>query len=100
MTRLSNRQYPLLRAFIDERPGYHMSIEKAQEYDQRPFRSMLIRKWLGYKEGKGFYLTAAGYDAWSEFISTNIFRADPSKPLTSYFDPKIYRLHTIRKRVA
>jgi hypothetical protein len=42
MTRLSNRQYPMLQALYDNGLHGYMTIEDAQKFDQRPFRSMLI----------------------------------------------------------
>jgi hypothetical protein len=60
MTRLSNRQYPMLQALYDQGINGRMTIEEAQAYDQRPFRSMLIRKWCAYKPGKGFHITREG----------------------------------------
>lgn len=90
MTRLSNRQYPMLRQFAKQPDGYHMSIETAQQFDQRPFRSMLIRQWISFRPGKGFHITRKGLEAWEEFGHTSIKRADPSSPLTAYFDPAAY----------
>lgn len=92
MTRLSNRQYPMLRAFIDGGAGFYMRIEEAQTYDQRPFRSMLIQKWVAYTPGRGFHITREGRDAWNEFLTTDIARKNPSMPLTAYFDPTAYGL--------
>ena len=48
MTRLSNRQYPMLHTFIASGSGFYMSIHEAQKFDQRPFRSLLIREWIAY----------------------------------------------------
>lgn len=92
MTRLSNRQYPMLRAFIDGGRGFFMAIEEAQTYDQRPFRSMLIQEWVAFSPGRGFHITQKGRDAWAEFLSTDIARKNPSLPLTAYFDPTAYGL--------
>jgi hypothetical protein len=99
MTRLSNRQYPLLETFAT---GVYMSIEDAQLFDQRPFRSMLIRKWVAYKPGRGFHITTEGRAAREEFLHTDIGRKDPSLPLTAYFDPTAYglRVPAIPKRIA
>lgn len=99
MTRLSNRQHPMLRAFLDGGTGFHMSIEEAQSYDQRPFRSMLVREWIAYRPGRGFHLTQAGRDAWQEFHTTDISRKDPSRPLTAYFDVTAYGLRRTRPKV-
>lgn len=89
MTRLSNRQYPMLEALaaVD-----YISYEEAQAFDQRPFRSMLIRKYMAYKPGKGFHLTQAGRDARKEFYDTDILRRNRNLPLTAYFDPAAYGL--------
>ena len=93
MTRLSNRQYPLLRTFYDMGPLQYMSIEDAQAFDQRPFRSMLIREWVSYKPKHGFHITKKGRAAYIEFQDTSIERQNKSLPLTSYFDPTAYGLH-------
>jgi len=90
MTRLSNRQHPMLKAFADHGCNWHMPIEAAQHYDQRPFRSMLVQQWIAYTPGKGFHLTRKGKDAWDEFQRTDIFRKDPTQPLTKLFDPSAY----------
>lgn len=99
MTRLSNRQYPMLRLFADDLgPQKFMSIEQAQHWDQRPFRSMLIQKWVVYKPGKGFHVTKLGVRALNEFLSTDIARKHPEMPLTVYFDPDAYGLkHKVRE---
>jgi hypothetical protein len=91
MTRLSNRQYPMLRMFCDMKPDEYMSIEDAMQWDQRPFRSMLIQKWVSYKHNQGFYATSAGRQAMEEFRNTDIGRQNPHAPLTSYFDKASYR---------
>jgi len=91
MTRLSNRQYPVLKIFMSRERG--MTIHEAQTLDQRPFRSLLIHQWLVYsKSSGGFVVTKEGAEAWEEFHHTNIKRHDPLRPLTSYFDPSEYRL--------
>ena len=92
MTRLSNRQYPMLRQFARQPDGYHMSIEQAQSFDQRPFRSMLIQEWISYRPGKGFHITRKGLEAWEEFGHTDIKRINFSAPLTAYFDAAAYGL--------
>ena len=97
MTRLSNRQYPMLRIFADAGPDYFMRIEEAQVFDQRPFRSMLIHKWIAYRPGRGFHITREGRAAWKEFENTNIERKDPTLPLTAYFDATAYGLRPRRK---
>lgn len=90
MTRLSNRQHPMLKMFATERKDYHMTIEGAQQFDQRPFRSMLIQEWIEYVPGRGFRITPKGRAAWLEFETTNILRMNPLAPLTAYFDPDAY----------
>jgi hypothetical protein len=86
----------MLEAFIE---GGYMNMETAQKYDQRPFRSMLMRGWVAYKPGRGFVVTVEGKDAWYEFSHTSIQRKNPSLPLTAYFDPTAYGLKTPAKRV-
>jgi|SRR5215470_19473984 len=104
MTRLSNRQYPLLRIFAGNGMDWCMPIEDAAKFDQRPFRSALIQKWIAYRPGKGFHVTQTGIHAWEEFRGTKILRQNPFGPLTSYFDPTLYDLppreHRARKRAA
>lgn len=91
MTRLSNRQFPLLRTFVEEvHSAYHMPITEAQRYDQRPFRSLLIREWIAYHPGRGFKVTQKGREAWAEFQQTEIWRKNPLLPLTAYFDITAY----------
>ena len=99
MTRLSNRQYPMLLALCDNGENNYMPIEDAQKWDQRPFRSMLIRKWAAYKPGRGFHVTREGRDAMQEFLSTDIARKNPRLPLTAYFDPVAYGLAVPKKKV-
>jgi hypothetical protein len=100
MTRLSNRQYPMLQMFVDMKSDQYMSIEDAQQWDQRPFRSMLIRKWVSYRPGRGFYATPEGRQAMQEFLSTDIARHNPSSPLTAYFDPTAYGLRKPKRRTS
>lgn len=100
MTRLSNRQYPMLRMFYDAGPDYFMPIQDAQKWDQRPFRSMLIQGWVEFKPRHGFHITKAGRAAWLEFLSTDIARKDPTRPLTAYFDPTAYGLAKVSRRRA
>lgn len=100
MTRLSNRQYPMLKTFAEAKADYHMSIQAAQAFDQRPFRSMLIQGWIKYRPGRGFHLTHDGRRAWREFLLTDIVRKDPTRPLTAYFDPAAYGLRIVPKRHA
>jgi hypothetical protein len=99
MTRLSNLQYPMLKALFGD--GDHidyMTIEEAQKFDQRPFRSMLIRRWCVYKPGRGFHITKEGKQAVYEFEGTDITRKHPELPLTSYFDATAYGLTTPKRR--
>lgn len=91
MTRLSNRQFPMLSMFA-ESADFNLSISDAQKFDQRPFRSMLVQKWVVYRPSRGFHITPRGRQAWREFNSTDIFRRNPSRPLTAYFDPTAYGL--------
>jgi hypothetical protein len=103
MTRLSNRQYPMLQTFVNQAAGWYMTIPQAQEYDQRPFRSMLIQGWIAYAPTRGFHITRKGRAAWQEFQSTEIHRKNPLLPLTSYFDPNAYglrKLHVMKGKVA
>jgi hypothetical protein len=89
----------MLRTFADEGSDYFMRIEEAQTFDQRPFRSMLIQKWIAFRPGRGFHITREGRAAWREFEETEIQRKNPSLPLTAYFDPAAYGLkNPYRKR--
>jgi|SRR5215471_10798301 len=88
---LSNRQYPMLQVFMDHGDHWYMSVSQACRYDQRPFRSMLVREWIHYVPGRGFYITKAGKEAWRAFHGTQITRRNPLLPLTSYIDPATYR---------
>ena len=99
MTRLSNRQYPMLRTFALESAQFRMTIREAQKYDQRPFRSMLIHRWIVYSGG-GFHITREGQDAFIEFENTEITRKNPTLPLTAYFDATAYGLKTPKKEAA
>lgn len=98
MTRLSNRQYPMLQMFATGGTGYHMSIEDAQQWDQRPFRSMLIQKWVVFRPGRGFHITREGLAAYHEFLNTDIARKNASLPLTKYFDATAYGLNKPRRK--
>jgi len=84
MTRLSNRQYPMLKIFAEADPGFRMSLAEAHQYDQRPFRSMLMQGWINF-DGKDFFLTKMGRAAWVEFGGTHIGRKNPDAPLCQYF---------------
>jgi hypothetical protein len=96
MTRLSNRQFPMLQTFVDL-GSKGLSIGQAQAFDQRPFRSMLIRRWVAYIPGRGFRITEEGRDAWAEFQHTEIMRKNPTLPLTAYFDPVAHGLGDLKK---
>jgi len=100
MTRLSNRQYPMLKMLCDNGSDDYMSIEEAQQFDQRPFRSMLIQRWCVYRPGRGFHVTKEGKAAMYEFQSTEIVRKNPTLPLTAYFDPTAYGLHVPKRKGA
>lgn len=109
MTRLSNRQYPMLRMLFENGQRGYMTIADAQKFDQRPFRSMLIRGWCAYRPAHGFHITKEGEQAMLEFESTDILRKHPELPLTRYFDPTAYglkpekpkaKVHTMRRRTA
>ena len=99
MTRLSNRQWPMLKALVDNGSDVYMSIEEAQRFDQRPFRSMLIQGWCAYRPGRGFHVTREGKAAMYEFENSDIIRKNPSMPLTAYFDPTAYGLKAPSKKV-
>ena len=75
----------MLKVFVLQQANFHMTIEEAQAYDQRPFRSMLIQKWIAFKPGRGFHVTQAGRDAWHEFQTTTIQRNDPTRPAHCLF---------------
>jgi hypothetical protein len=100
MTRLSNRQWPMLRMLYDNGPQVHMTITDAQQFDQRPFRSMLIQGWAAYRPGRGFHITRKGIEAMHEFENTSIERKNPTLPLTAYFDPTAYGLKVVKKSTA
>ena len=99
MVNLSNRQYPLLQTFIQSGNQAYMSVEEAHAFDQRPFRSMLMRNWVGYRPGKGFFTTKEGRKAWSDFHQTEISRRNPELPLCAYFRQK-YDVTEVPKRPA
>jgi hypothetical protein len=94
----------MLRALVDNGAEHYMTIEEAQTFDQRPFRSMLIQGWAAYKPGRGFHVTRAGKEAMLEFLQTDIMRKNPTQPLTAYFDPAAYerkrKPHVIARRGA
>lgn len=92
---LSNRQLPMLEALAGTD---YMKIDEAQQFDQRPFRSMLIREYAAYTPGKGFHITSKGRDARKTFYETDIVRKNPTLPLTAYFDPAAYGLAAPKKK--
>lgn len=92
---LSNRQLPMLEALHGTD---FMTIDEAQAWDQRAFKSMLVREYASYKPGKGFHITQKGRDSRNNFYSTDILRKDRTRPLTSYFDPTAYGLQPARKK--
>ena len=86
MTTLSNRQYPCLKIFARKDPSWIMPISEAAPLDQRPFRSLLMRKWIEWlPHAKGFRITWEGRDAWREYHTTDIVRIDPTGPLCAFF---------------
>jgi hypothetical protein len=97
MKPLSKRQFAMLQMFSSETDAY-MSIEEAQRFDQRPFRSMLLQGWVAYRGGRGFHITKEGKAAWAEFHEADIARKRWNMPLTAYFDPKAYGLPVVAKR--
>ena len=65
MTRLSTLQFNMLKMFASPESGVlYMSIQQAQKFDQRPFRSMLIQGWVSYRQGEGFYATTKEREAY------------------------------------
>lgn len=93
--KLSNRQLAMLEglAAVD-----HMTIDEAQAWDQRAFKSMLQREYAAYVPRRGFVLTPTGKNARQDFYSVDILRKDNTRPLTSYFDPSAYGLAPRKKR--
>ena len=65
-----------------------ISLESISAFDQRPFRSMLIRKYV-YYNSSAFHISKEGKRALMSFQTQDISRKDPTKPLTTYL--KIYR---------
>jgi len=88
MINLSNRQFPLLQTFVSAGDSAYMTIDEAHSFDQRPFRSLLMRGWVGYRPGRGFYTTREGRKAWGDFHATEIVRRNPELPLCAYFREK------------
>lgn len=97
---LSGRQYNMLQALYDNGVSGHMSIDEAQHFDQRPFRSMLIRKYCAYRPNgaRGFHITEEGRRAMEDFHTAKITRQNPTLPLTAYFDPTAYGLTSLKVR--
>lgn len=91
---LSNRTAPMLETMFSTD---YMSIDEAQHFDQRPFRALLVREYVAYKPGKGFFLTEKGREARRVFYDTDITRRDPRGPLTRFFDPVAYGLAPRKK---
>lgn len=89
---LSGRQYAMLRMFFENGRDGYMCIIEAQRFDQRPFRSMLIRQYVVYRPGRGFHITPAGDEAMRLFEAADIGRKNPTLPLTAYFDATAYGL--------
>jgi hypothetical protein len=82
----------MLKVLYDNGVNHYLTIEDAQRFDQRPFRSMLVRNWCAYRPGRGFHITQDGKAALHEFLSTDIIRKNPTRPLTAYFDATAYGL--------
>lgn len=91
MIALSKRQHAMLELLVTQKDDY-ISYEQAQELDQRPFRSMLIQKWVSYRPGRGFRVTKDGLDAWNEYLAADISRKNTHAPLTKMFDAVFYGL--------
>lgn len=95
---LSNRGYTMLMVFATENSYYRMTIEQAGQFDQRAFRSMLMREYVVWdRVNKGFRLTSIGRDAFVKFQETDILRKVASLDLTAYFKMP-HSLHVIHKR--
>lgn len=78
----------MLKTFFDLGNGY-MTQEQARSFDQRPFRSMLMRQYIRYVPNRGFTITKYGRQQMIVFLATDIARKDPSQPLTSYFTSRL-----------
>lgn len=90
---VSRFQFPILREFC--KAGGYVSLAEAAKLDQRPFGSLYHRGWLAHRPGKGFYATAAGRAAYEEYINSDArHRLNAARPLSHYFDPSIYKLHS------
>jgi hypothetical protein len=93
----------MLRTFANEGEQYRMNIADAGVFDQRPFRSMLMRQYVVWdrrpnNHGKvGFKLTADGRQAFLDFETTNILRRVASMQLTSYFQVPRSALQLVKR---
>jgi hypothetical protein len=95
-------QIAMLQALYDNGVEGGMSIEQAQSFKQTSFRSMLIRGYCAYRPNgvRGFHITKEGKHALEDFHTADIARANPSLPLTSYFDPATYTIGAPKKKAA
>jgi hypothetical protein len=93
---LSSLQYNMLATFADQPNTFHMTIEEAQKFDQRPFGSMLKREYVVYRPGRGFHITTKGRRAHDDFLTAEISRKNFSAPLTHWFDPTAYGLTLVK----
>lgn len=96
---LSNRTFQMLQVFAQEGPDFFMRIEEAQGFDQRPFRALLVHRWIVYRAGRGFHITREGRKAWSDFYAPAINRGEHSltRPLTTLFNPSAYGLAIVSR---
>ena len=99
---LSERGWAMIEMFSAHK---YISFEDAHLLDQRPFRSMLIRKYIAFKPGRGFHITKEGEDALYRWYHTVVDqRKDTLAPLTKTFNPQDYRLdekvYVMKKRAA
>jgi hypothetical protein len=96
----SGRQLKMLQMFNDNGTEGYISYIDAHAFDQRPFRSMLIRKWISYRPGRGFHITREGKAALYSLEQAQITRNEHmiSHPLTRYFDSVAYGLEDQPKR--
>jgi len=97
-------QFYMLRMFVEAGATTFMTIEEAQVWDQRPFRSMLIQRWIAHKPGRGFHVTKEGLKAWRDFQEGEqaMQRRKESQhlPLTAYFDMATGGPRVVAKRSA
>jgi hypothetical protein len=88
----------MLQTFADGGSDYYMSVDEAQHFDQRPFRAMLVRRYIAYRPGRGFHLTKEGRTAWKQFKDASLIERSKdrfSAPLTAYFDAAFYGLQMV-----